>query len=244
MSTLYDRIGIGYRDHRRPDPRIAALLDPGIGAARSVVNVGAGVGSYEPRDRLVIAVEPSRVMIVQRAAGAAPVAQACAEALPFATGAFDCVTAILTIHHWPDVERGVRELARVARQRVVLLTWVGFVTDFWLMDYLPEIATIDAHLFPSIEQLESWIGPLQIVTVPIPHDCSDGFLCAYWRRPAAYLDAGVRGAISTFARMPNAEPGLTRLRDDLANGAWHERYGHLLREEAVDFGYRVVVAAG
>jgi SAM-dependent methyltransferase len=244
MPALYDRIGLGYADHRRPDPRIAALIAAAIGGARSVINVGAGVGSYEPRDRSVVAVEPSRVMIAQRAPGAAPVVQAYAEALPFAEGAFDCALAVLTIHHWPDVERGVRALARVARERVLLLTWIPDVNSelFWLTDYVPEIAEMDRHLFPSIAQLAAWLGPVRVIEVPIPHDCSDGFMCAYWRRPEAYLDAGVRHAISTFARIDETPPGLTQLRADLADGTWAQRYGDLLAHDMMDFGYRVVIA--
>jgi SAM-dependent methyltransferase len=240
-APLYDRIGTGYRDYRRPDPRVAALLSAALGGARRVINLGAGVGSYEPRDRPVVAVEPSRVMIAQRAAGSAPAVQAHAEALPFADDAFDCAMATLTIHHWASVEAGLREAARVAH-RVVVLTWVGFPRHFWLMDYFPEIASFDFELFPSLEQLAAWLGPLRVIDVPIPHDCSDGFLCAYWRRPAAYLDAGVRGAISTFARAADVSDGLARLRADLASGAWRARYGDLLGREEMDFGYRVVVA--
>lgn len=244
MPAFYDSIGHGYRDYRQADPRIAAIVDAALALSGTIVNVGAGVGSYEPRDRPVVAVEPSRVMIAQRSPAAAPVVQAGAEALPFASDAFDCAMAILTIHHWPNVARGIHELARVAGGRVVLLTWVGLVNDFWLMDYVPQIITIDAHLFPSIAQLTAWLGPLRVITVPIPHDCSDGFLCAYWRRPEAYLDAGVRGAISTFARLSDVTPGLARLRRDLDSGAWHRRYAPLLDREAIDFGYRVIVSGG
>jgi SAM-dependent methyltransferase len=239
---LYDRIGHRYREYRRPDPRIAALLSHALGNARSVVNVGAGAGSYEPHDRRVIAVEPSRVMIAQRAAHSAPAVQADAGALPFATDAFDCAMAVLTIHHWPDVERGLREVARVAQDTVVLLTWMGFANHFWLVDYLPQIQFVDAPLFPSVEQLSSWLGPVRSITVPIPHDCTDGFLCAYWRRPAAYLDAGVRGAISLFDRVDGVEGGLTRLQGDLRSGAWHARYGDLLGRAEMDFGYRLIIA--
>lgn len=242
MPALYDRIGQGYSNHRRADPRIAAIVHDALGSARTVVNVGAGVGSYEPRDRAVTAVEPSRVMIRQRSRGGAPVVQAAAEALPFAADRFDCAMAMLTIHHWPDQEHGIAELARVARGRVVLLTWVGFADRFWLMDYCPEVERFDIDLFPTVDQLRAWLGPLRVLPVPIPHDCSDGFLCAYWRRPEMYLDPGVRGAISTFARVSHTAPGLARLRADLSDGTWAERYGDLLAHDAMDFGYRVIVA--
>lgn len=242
MPALYDRIGRGYSNHRRADLRIAAIVDTALGSARAIVNVGAGVGSYEPRDRAVIAVEPSRVMIQQRPPDGAPVVQAAAEALPFTNDCFDAAMAMLTIHHWPAQERGLVELARVARGRVVLLTWVGFASRFWLMDYFPEIETFDIDLFPTVDQLTSWLGPLRVIPVPIPHDCSDGFLCAYWRRPEMYLDPGARGAISTFARVPDTAPGLARLQADLASGAWARRHEDVLAHDAMDFGYRVVVA--
>jgi SAM-dependent methyltransferase len=241
VTALYDRIGGGYAVHRRPDPRIALIVLEALADASTIVNLGAGVGSYEPRDRPVVAVEPSRVMIAQRARDAPPVVQAHAEALPFGDGAFDCAMAVLTIHHWSDVERGVREAARVARRRLVLLTWVGFPTHFWLLDYFPEIASLDASLFPTADKLAAWLGPLRTVVVPIPHDCTDGFLCAYWRRPEAYLDAGVRGAISVFARLPDTASALPRLEADLTSGVWRERYGDVLQRTAMDFGYRLVV---
>jgi hypothetical protein len=148
--------------------------------------------------------------------------------------------AILTIHHWSDIEKGLREALRVAKRKVVLLTWIGFISHFWLLDYLPQIKSIDEPMFPSIEQLSSWVGPVRSVVVPIPHDCTDGFLCAYWRRPEAYLDEGVRRAISTFARINNIEEGLERLKADISTGLWHKRYGDLLQKTEMDYGYRVV----
>ena len=241
-TTLYDSIGGHYRDYRRPDQRIAAVLSRGLAGARAIVNIGAGVGSYEPRDRNVVAVEPSWVMISQRVGCTHPLVQARAEALPFRDDTFDCATALLTIHHWSDIEKGLQEALRVARQRLVLFTWIGFTNHFWLLDYLPQIKLIDEPMFPSIEQLSSWLGPVRAISVPIPHDCTDGFLCAYWRRPEAYLDEGVRGAISTFSRVRDVEGGLDKLKADLASGLWHQRYGNLLQREEIDFGYRMVVS--
>lgn len=242
VPPLYDSIGKQYRNYRHPDPRSAATIAGALTDTRVIVNVGAGVGSYEPRDREVVAVEPSGVMIAQRPRQGIPIVQARAEALPFKDDAFDCALAVLTIHHWANMEKGLRESLRVAKRRVVLLTWVGFSNHFWLLDYLPQIKSTDEPLFPSLEQLSSWMGPLHAVPVPIPHDCTDGFLCAYWRRPEAYLDEGVRSAISTFSRVLDVEEGLARLKSDLASGLWHERYGELLQREAIDFGYRVVVS--
>ncbi|MGH7393507.1 MAG: class I SAM-dependent methyltransferase [Candidatus Rokuibacteriota bacterium] len=245
MSRLYDRIGGGYESHRRPDPRIAAAIRRALSAARTVVNVGAGAGSYEPADRLVVAVEPSRVMIAQRPAGAASAVQASATHLPFADGGFDAALAVLTVHHWPDRALGLSEMARVARQRVVIVTWDPETSGFWLVeDYFPEIVAIDRPNFPTIEDLRTALGAIEVEPLPVPHDCTDGFLGAYWRRPEAYLDPGVRSAISTFARMPDVEPGLTRLRRDLDDGTWARRHGPLLRRFELDLGYRLVVAPG
>ena len=248
MSTVYDAIGRGYATRRRPDPRIAAAIRLALGDARSVVNVGAGAGSYEPADRPVIAVEPSRAMIAQRPPGAAPALQAAAEALPLRDGAVDAALAILTLHHWHDRAAGLAELARVARRRVLIVNWDPAARhDFWLTrEYIPALAELDARLFPTAAELEAALGPLRVVPLPVPHDCVDGFLGAYWRRPEAYLDAGVRGAMSTFARL-GPEPaqsvmqGLARLGEDLASGRWEARFGHLRTLRELDLGYRLVI---
>jgi hypothetical protein len=152
--------------------------------------------------------------------------------------------AVLTIHHWTDLERGLGEMARVARKRAVLLTWVPDAAPFWLTeDYFPEIVTHDRKTFHAAAaltaMLEHLIGPVHMAPVPIPHDCTDGFLCAYWRRPESYLSAEIRSAISSFARI-DAEAGLARLRADLSSGRWAERNGHLLALDALDLGYRIV----
>ena len=243
--ALYDSIGRTYAAFRRPDPRIAAAIEAALGDAASVVNVGAGTGSYEPSGRSVIAVEPSEVMIRQRPAGAAPCRQATAEALPLETKSADAAMAVLSVHHWTDMEQGLREMARVARKRVVLLTWVPDGPPFWLTrDYFPEIAAHDRDAFPTAAELgtllERTVGPARIVPVLIPHDCTDGFLCAYWRRPEAYLDPAVRSGMSSFARL-DPEPGLARLDADLSSGRWHERNGHLWALETLDLGYRIAV---
>ena len=244
-DAVYNTIGRGYSERRRSDPRIAARLMAALGDARTVLNVGAGAGSYEPMDRRVVAVEPSIVMLAQRPPGAAPAVQARAEALPFPDRAFDAVMAVLTLHHWADRAGGLAECARVARERVVLLTWDPACDGFWLMrDYLPAFIEIDRRIFPPLEAYGVAFGPgarMEATEVPVPRDCVDGFLGAYWARPAAYLDPAVRAGISTFAH-PGTEPGLERLRADLASGAWHDRHGHLLAEDALDLGYRLVVA--
>jgi SAM-dependent methyltransferase len=214
-----------------------------------VVNVGAGAGSYEPADLRVVAVEPSGEMIRQRAAGAASAVRATAEALPFPGGAFDAALAVLTIHHWRDRPAGLAELVRVARRRVVIVNWDPEGRDaFWLTrEYIPALVELDAVLFPTASELAAALGPVRVTPLRVPHDCVDGFLGAYWRRPEAYLDAGVRSGMSTFGRLaPEAarsvDAGLARLADDLASGRWEARYGHLRAQEQVDLGYRIVVA--
>src|SRR5262245_38570550 len=244
-KELYDAIGQGYTELRQPDPRIADRLCAALGDAKSVLNVGPGAGSYEPIDRSVVAVEPSVVMLAQRRPTAAVAVRARAEALPFADRVFDAALAVLTIHHWADRARGLAECARVARDRVVLLTFDPAVDGFWLVrDYFPEIIAIDRAQFPTMAVYQAAFGSNARVVaapLPIPRDCVDGFLGAYWARPAAYLDAGVRTGMSSFARV-RAEPGLDQLRDDLASGAWQKRHGDLLDNEALDLGYRIIIA--
>lgn len=243
MAELYDRIGRGYGQHRRPDPRIAQAVARAIDEVEALVNVGAGAGSYEPRDRLVVAVEPSMTMIGQRAKTAAPAIQATADALPFRDATFGASLAILTIHHWSDWRRGLREMARVARDRTILLTWDPSAAGFWLVDdYFPDILSLDRQIFPSLDAIARELGPLAVSPIPIPGDCIDGFLGAYWQRPHAYLDASVRGAISSFSRVPNVEDGLRRLERDLHSGAWHRAHAALLTNDTLDLGYRLVVA--
>jgi len=246
QPALYDTIGVGYRELRRPDPRLAAVVRAGLGDARSVLNVGAGAGSYEPGAEAhdVLAVELSAEMIAQRGPESAPVVQASATALPIATDSFDACLAILTVHHWPDRGRGLEELRRVARGPVVLLTWDPAALGFWLTDYFPDILDIDRRIFPDAAELERHLGRLDQRPVPIPADCTDGFLGAYWRRPEAYLRDAVRAVISTFHKLDDPAPGLARLASDLATGAWHERYGDVLERTELDLGYRLVVAPG
>jgi len=238
VPQLYDRIGAGYKAHR-----IGAAILHALGPAGSVVNVGAGAGSYEPTDRPVVAVEPSPTMIRQRPPGSAPVVQASATALPFRDGAFDAALAVLTVHHWPDRARGLGELQRAARDRAVILTWEPDAARFWLVDdYFPALAALDRPIFDTLDDLRRILGPVEIQPLPIPHDCVDGFLGAHWRRPHAYLDPAVRGAISTFSKIGDVEPGLSSLRSDLADGTWLRRHGHLLERDALDLGYRLVIA--
>jgi SAM-dependent methyltransferase len=241
MPELYNSLGQGYSQHRRPDARIHRAILRALDGHDSVLNVGAGTGAYEPQDRFVVAVEPSPVMIRQRAPHGAPAIRASAAALPFRDATFDAATAILTIHHWPDWRSGIRELRRAARRKVAILTWDPAAPGFWLVnDYFPEILDADRRIFPPITMLAEELGGVHVGSLPIPHDCSDGFLGAYWRRPAAYLDPTVRQAISTFSKVAEPDGGLARLRRDLRTGAWRRRYSDLLRHESLDLGYRLI----
>lgn len=241
-GQLYDRIGGGYGRYRRPDPRIAARIRNGLGGARTVVNVGAGTGSYEP-DVRVVAVEPSATMVAQRPAGTAPAVRASALALPFRAQAFDAALAVLTLHHWPDWRSGVAEMVRVARDRVVILTFDPDAEGFWLVrDYFPAIRELDRRWMPPVEEVAGALGGADVGPVPVPWDCTDGFLGGYWRRPQAYLDPDVRGAISAFGLIEGVEAGIARLRRDLEDGTWTRRNPGLGDREELDVGYRLVVA--
>jgi SAM-dependent methyltransferase len=241
--AVYDRIGLTYAETRRPDPRIDAAIRRALGGARSVVNVGAGSGSYEPPET-VLAVEPSAVMIAQRPEGLAPAVQATADAIPLEDGAVDAALAVLTIHHWPNLARGFAEMRRVAR-RIVVLTWdPDLARSFWLSgEYLPDEAVEwDIARCPPLESVRGLIGPGAGVTpVPVPHDCTDGFFGAFWRRPEAYLDPVVRAGISNLAHFGDAlAPALERLAADLESGEWYRRHADLLELTELDLGYRIV----
>jgi SAM-dependent methyltransferase len=240
VAAKYDIIGLNYAELRKPDPRIAAAIYRALGRAETVLNVGAGTGSYEPVDRQVTAVEPSREMIRKRRSATAKVIQASADHLPFDDRTFDAALAILTIHHWPDKEAGLREVRRVTRGRIVLLTFDPAQRP-WLTDYLPELVRLDERQMPAMADYERWLGPVEITPVPVPHDCSDGFLYAYWRRPNAYLDSRIRSGSSAFWTIQNAEAGLERLKKDLATGDWERKYADLLALDEYDAGYRLVV---
>ncbi len=240
MNQLYDTIGVDYAQLRKPDHHIEAAILEALDGAASVLNVGAGAGSYEPRDRRVVAVEPSLEMIQQRPADAAPVVQAWAEDLPFHDDAFDAAMAVLTVHHWQDKKKGLAELRRVARNQIVILTYDPAFCGFWLTDYFPELISLDEGQMPDLQDYARWLGAVDVAPVAIPHECTDGFLCAYWRRPAAYLDPRIRAAISSFWALPDLSGGLERLARDLESGAWQARYGDLLDLNELDCGYRLV----
>jgi SAM-dependent methyltransferase len=245
-AQLYDTIGASYTVTRRTEPRIAARIWAALGDARTVLNIGAGTGSYEPPGRDVTAVEPSALMRAQRPAGAAPCVAAAAESLPFEDQSFDAAMAVSTVHHWQDPIAGLREMRRVAR-RVVVFTHdssdTGWRRRFWLTrDYLPEVANLLVGR-PSLTEQGRAIGA-HTEPVLIPWDCADGFFEAYWRRPEAYLDDHVRRGVSVWARVgPDAEQrALHSLRDDLASGRWAERNRELIDLEAAELGLRLLIA--
>jgi hypothetical protein len=245
-GELYDTIGATYAVTRRTEPRIAAQVWEALGDARTVVNVGAGTGSYEPPDREVTAVEPSALMRSQRPTGAAACVAALAERLPFADGAFDAAMAFATVHHWQDPIAGLREMQRVAGRVVVFThdsTDEGWRQRFWLTrDYLPEVADLLAGR-PSLREQAGAIGA-RVDPVLVPWDCVDGFFEAYWRRPEAYLDERVRRGVSVWAKLgPDVERrAVRRLRDDLDSGRWAERNGDLVDLDAAEVGLRLLIA--
>jgi SAM-dependent methyltransferase len=239
----YEVIGLGYRSKRRPDPRLSAAINEAIGPASTILNVGAGAGSYEPSDRLVVALEPSSVMLAQHSGHRR--VRGAAEHLPFKDGAFDVALAILTVHHWEDLNAGLTELRRVAR-RQVLFTWdPNHPHKLWITtDYVPAIDDLETSRFTSLTSIVDALGAHTVQAFEIPHDFTDGFQAAFWRRPEMYLDPEVRAASSTFASLSPelVLPGIEQLRRDLETGKWHETYAELLKQKQVDFGHRIVIA--
>jgi SAM-dependent methyltransferase len=251
MSQIarYDQIGEGYSLTRQEDPHISLAIRNALGEARSVVNVGAGAGSYEPDDRYVIAIEPSDVMAAQRPPTTPPALRASAADLPLRDNSTDAAMAVLTIHHWDDeLERGIQEMRRVARETVVILTYDPVVSgEMWLMaDYLPEVAELDRHTFPTPQLLATWLGGRTCIeVVPIRRDTPDWMLGSFWAHPERVLDERARNATSGFARMDATvvQRVVRDVRRDLESGVWDERHGHLRRLDAFDAGLRLIVSA-
>ena len=240
MGTTYDTIGVNYSDLRRPDRRLEMVIRNALGSAQTVLNVGAGAGSYEPSDRHVTAIEPSAEMIRQRSASTATIIQGYAEDLPFDDNSFDASMAVLTVHHWADKQKGLKEMRRVTRGPIILLTFDPSHRGSWLTDYLPELVELDKVIMPKITDYAGWLGSVESSVVPIPHDCTDGFLYAYWRRPSAYLDRKITAAMSSFWAIDNIDQALNKLEGDLDSGAWAKRYSDLLDLYECDVGYRLV----
>jgi SAM-dependent methyltransferase len=245
-ATPYDTIGRSYSATRRPDPRIAEQIRTALGSAATVVNIGAGSGNYEPDDCDVVAVEPSMVMLQQRAANAAPAVRGIAEALPFADRSFDVALAVLTMHHWTDLERGLREMMRVASRQVVFYFEPIFGGTLWLVkDYFPQMLELGTEQrAPDCERLARTLDVQTTEVVMVPGDCADGFGGCFWNRPEVYLDPRVQDGMSSFAQLdPEIRArGTDRLRHDLESGAWDARYGSLRTQTEIDLGYRLLSA--
>lgn len=247
-GARYDAIGSEYARFRREDPCLRERIFASLGDARTLVNVGAGTGSYEPHDRYVLAIEPSDTMAAQRPPTHAPALRASADDLPLRDEAVDAAMAILTLHHWDEArERGVRELRRVARDRVVIVTYDARVSGrMWLMrEYLPEVAALDRIIFPVPELVAEWLGgSVAIEPLLVPRDTPDWMLGSYWAHPERVLSAEARAATSGFARMPAAvvDRVVAELGRDLGDGTWDARHGDLRRLDAYDAGLRLIVA--
>jgi ubiquinone/menaquinone biosynthesis C-methylase UbiE len=243
-SPAYNRLGLNYSDFRQPEPRIETAIWEALGDAQSVVNVGAGAGSYEPADREVVAVEPSPVMIAQRHPDAAPALEGVAEDLPLGDKSVDAAMGVLTIHHWPDLGAGLAEMRRVARHRIVLLTIdTEKNSEIWtLSEYFPEAMALERELMPSVESLEAHLPGARVEAVPAPSRCRDEFTSALWDRPERFLDPGLLRGSSLWHQLSPAtiERGQERLRADLESGAWDERHGHLRTQPELDIGLRLV----
>jgi SAM-dependent methyltransferase len=245
-AALYDTIGAGYTPVRRPDPRLYTEILTALGPSRSVVNVGAGTGSYEPADLHVVAVEPSRVMIAQRPPDAGPPLLGVAELLPIAARSVDAAMTIFSVHHWSDTAAGIAEMVRVSRERVVLVTidTDAFAAHWMVSEYAPEILDWHASAFPSISfLLEQLPGALSTPWL-VPTDCTDVFFAALWSRPELYLQPEVRAATSVWHQLPETtvDAALARLAGDLKTGRWDERHGDLRTLPALDVGVRIVRA--
>ncbi len=241
----YERHGRTYARHRRPDPRIEARIHAALGDARTVLNVGAGTGSYEPADRWVLAVEPSATMRAQRSPAAAPTIEASAESLPFDDDAVEAAMACVTIHHWDPPEAGLAELRRVARGPVVVFTFDLDRLPDWQHEYLAEGVAAERPRFPSLDAVAVALGGrTRIERIATPADCSDGFFEAFWNRPEGLLDPEVRAAQSVWALLP---PGVEdriveRLSTALQSGAWDAEHGSLRQMDEYDGALCLVVS--
>jgi SAM-dependent methyltransferase len=242
----YDRHGAGYARRRRTDPRIAAHVLSALGDARTVLNVGAGAGSYEPSDRYVAAVEPSAAMRAQRPRELAPAIDAVAERLPFDDDAFDAAMAMVTVHQWSDLARGLGEMRRVARGPVVVMTFdPSAFAGYWLAEYAPGMIDHERRRVPGLDVVASGLGgEVAVEHVPVPLDCVDGFLESFYGRPEALLDPDVRAGQSAWSFAPAGEEqrAVAALRRDLESGAWDERHGRLRELPEFDGSLRLVIS--
>jgi SAM-dependent methyltransferase len=243
----YDTHGQKYSGQRKTDPRIAAYIHNELGDSKTVLNIGAGAGSYEPEDKYVIAVEPSIAMRTQRIAnGKIPAINAKADSLPFDNKSFDASMAMVTVHHWPDLEKGIDEIRRVTRNKIVVMSFdPDALDDFWNVNYFPELIEIERKRYPSIDRLQKALGGnSEIIKIPIPLDCVDGFQEAYYGRPEAFLEKEVRMAQSAWGFLPPEleEKYLHNLRNDLQSGAWDKKFGHFRTQPTFTGALRLIVA--
>jgi len=241
----YDTHGQGYAQQRRTDPRIAAFVHQALGSARTVLNIGAGAGSYEPEDRYVLAIEPSAAMRAQRPAHLAPAIQGVAEKLPLDDQSIDASMALVTVHQWPDLQKGLSELRRVTRGPIVVLTFDGDALDrYWLVDYVPEFMAVERRRYPAIELIREGLGSkTEVQAIPIPIDCVDGFTEAFYARPERFLDAAVRRSQSAWGSVDDKvqERFVKRLGNDLQSGVWEERYGKWRQQPHFEGSLRLIV---
>ena len=241
----YETHGRGYARGRRADPRIAARIEAALGDARTVLNVGAGAGSYEPRDRWVLAVEPSATMRAQRPPDAAPCLAGAAESLPLDDDSVDAAMACVTIHHWEDRAAGLAELRRIARGPVVVFTFELDTLIPWQLDYFAEAIARERPRFGAVEQVAAELGgEVRIESIPTPADCADGFFEAFWNRPEALLDPAVRASQSVWQLLDRGieDRIMGRLAADLAAGKWDEENGHLRALDSYEGSLRLVIS--
>jgi len=243
MTAKYDQIGTGYNTQRKTDPRIAQQLHSHFNGAQRVLNIGAGTGSYEPKDIDLVALEPSAIMISQRTETAHPAIQGVAEKLPFEDKSFTHTMTVLSMHHWTNRRESFNEISRVTKKKFIAMTWNPEADPFWLTrDYFPEIYDMDLEIFPPLSEFQEYFDNVKVIPLMIPEDCQDGFMAAYWKRPEAYLDPNVRRSISTFSKLRDVEKGLEKLHSDLKSRMWMDRNKSVLSSSTIDVGYAIVSA--
>ena len=243
----YDTHGQKYSGQRKTDPRIAAFIHKALADSETVINIGAGSGSYEPEDKYVIAVEPSITMRTQRIAnGKIPAINAKADSLPFDDRSFDAAMAMVTVHHWPDIEKGISEIRRVTKKRIVIMTFdPDALDDFWNVNYFPQLIEIERARYPSITRLQKALSAkTEVIKIPIPLDCVDGFQETYYGRPEAFLEKEVRMAQSAWGFLPAdlEKKYLQNLSNDLQSGAWDKKFGHFRTQPNFTGALRLIVA--
>ncbi len=243
----YELGGKQYSGYRRADSRISKYIWEALGDAKTVLNIGAGTGSYEPTDRYILAVEPSEVMRRQRPPHLCPAIRATADALPFDDASIDAAMAVLTLHHWPDRAKGLGELRRVTRGPIVIMTFDSSApTEFWMFDYCPEMKVVEQKRYGDLASIVSHLpGTHQVLPIPVPRDCTDKFQVALYARPEEFLNPEVRGSQSAWKFLPPGaeERFVQKLTTDLKSGAWESKYGHLRTRETINCQLRLIVAS-